>query len=118
MENWALFLKEADNPKKKDVIQKLTDKEAGLMNATKSLKSISEDRDLWIAQYRQEIYERDKLSSLNAAINKGLQQGIQQGMMEEKYKNAMNFLKMGISPEQVANGVGLPLSEILALKGN
>ena len=41
LENWAIFLKEADNPKKADVIRKLTDKEAGLMNAQKSLSSIS-----------------------------------------------------------------------------
>ena len=53
LENWAIFLKEADNPKKKDVIEKLTKKEAGLMQAQKSLSSISADQDLWIAQYRR-----------------------------------------------------------------
>ena len=107
LENWALFLKEADNPNKKDVIQKLTDKEAGLMNATKSLKSISANRDLWIAQYRQELNERDRLSSINAAMNKG--------RLEAIYEAARNFLKMGLPPEQVAKGVGLPVSDILKL---
>lgn len=63
LENWAIFLKEADNPQKQDVIRKLTEKEAGLMQAQKSLSSISADRDLWIAQYRQEIFERDMRSS-------------------------------------------------------
>ena len=59
LENWAIFLKLADNPKKQDLIQKLTNKEAGLMNAQKSLSNISANKDYWIAQYRQEIRERD-----------------------------------------------------------
>ena len=67
LENWAIFLKNADNPKKADVIRKLTDKEAGLMNAQKSLSSISANRDLWIAQYHQELHERDRISGLSAA---------------------------------------------------
>lgn len=44
------------------MIHYLTNKEAGLMQAQKSLSSISSDRDLWIAQYWQEIYERDRFS--------------------------------------------------------
>ncbi len=55
MENWALFLKDADNPKKNDLINKLKVKEAGLMNASKSLSNISADRDMWIAQNRREL---------------------------------------------------------------
>jgi len=42
-------------------------KEEGLMQAQKSLSSISADRDLWIAQYRQEMADRDKRSSICAA---------------------------------------------------
>lgn len=72
LENWAIFLKEADNPKKKSVITRLTEKEAGLMQAQKSLSSISANRDLWIAQYRQEIADRDRRSSISAALKKGM----------------------------------------------
>ena len=50
LENWAIFLKDADNPEKTDIIQKLTGKEAGLMQAQKSLSSISANRELWMAQ--------------------------------------------------------------------
>ncbi len=41
LENWAVFLKDADNPRKTDVIHRLTTKEDGLMQAQKSLSSIS-----------------------------------------------------------------------------
>ena len=33
LENWAIFLKEADNPEKKDVIDRLTSKQEGIMQA-------------------------------------------------------------------------------------
>lgn len=77
------------------------------MQAQKSLSSISANRDLWIAQYRQEIAERDKRSSISAALKKG--------RMEGKYEVARNFLKMGLSPQQVADGTGLSISEVESL---
>ena len=51
LENWAIFLKDADNPNKKDIISKLTGKEDGFMNAQKSLSSISASRELWMVQW-------------------------------------------------------------------
>lgn len=74
LENWALFLKNADNPDKSDIIKKITDKEAGLMEAKKSLSSISGDRSNWIAQYRQEIFERDIISGKEASRLEGMAQ--------------------------------------------
>ena len=111
LENWAIFLKEADNPQKRDVINRLTKKEVGLMQAQKSLSSISADRDLWIAQYRQEIADRDRRSGLNAAINKGLAQGIEQG----KYDIARQLLSDNVPVSQIAKWTGLSVSEIEGL---
>lgn len=89
------------------------------MQAQKSLSSISANRDLWIAQYRQEMADRDKCSSISAAIKKGMAQGLAQGIMqgkkEGKYEDAKNFLKLGISPQQVAAGTGLSIAEVEAL---
>ena len=45
------------------------------MNAKQSLSSISENQDLWVAQYRQEIMERDYNSGMSAAENRGLERG-------------------------------------------
>lgn len=45
------------------------------MQAQKSLSSISANRDLWMAQYRQELAERDRFSGLQAArkeVKKGI----------------------------------------------
>ena len=112
LENWAIFLKDADNPKKVDVIRKLTDKEAGLMNAQKSLSSISANRDLWIAQYHQELHERDRISGLEAAHRKGLDEG----RREEKIQSAKNALSMGFSSAQASKITGLSEEEIRKLQ--
>ena len=112
LENWAIFLKDADNPKKADVIRKLTDKEAGLMNAQKSLSSISANRDLWIAQYHQELHERDRISGLTAARQEGHKDGVRDG----KIQSAKNALSMGLSPIQAAKITGLSEEEIRKLQ--
>ncbi len=117
------------------------------MQAKESLSAISGDRDLWIAQYRQEIAERDFISDRNASMrkgrNEGLAQGLKQGMKqglkqglkqgmeqglelgiaqglergknERTYELARNFLRMGLSPEQIADGTGLSVSEVMSL---
>ncbi len=131
LENWALFLKDADNPKKNSLIKELTTKEAGLMQAQQSLSNISANQSLWIKQYREEIAERDYLSSMEASIEEGfskglahgiqqglqqgIQQGLQQGLLQGKYDAAKNFLNMGLLPEQVAKGCGLSVEEVMQL---
>ena len=108
LENWTIFLKEADNQEKKDLILKLTAKEDGLMQAQKSLSSISANRDLWIAQYRQEIADRDKRSSISAAIQKGRAEGIQ----SEKAETVKRLADMGLTEKQIAQAVNLPEEEV------
>lgn len=36
------------------------------MQAQKTLSSISANRDLWLEEYRYEVYERDRQSSIEA----------------------------------------------------
>ena len=111
LENWALFLKDADNPNKQDLIQKLASKEAGLMQAKQSLSNISANRDLWIAQYRQELAERDYRSGLSAAERKGERKGERNAKLAAAY----TMLADGMNATLVAKYVGLPLAEIQAL---
>ena len=108
LENWAIFLKEADNPKKTGIIQKLTEKEAGLMNAKQSLSSISANQDLWVEQFRQEMFERDYRSGMSAAKEKG--------RSEAKLEAARNMLmKNLLSLEDIAEYTGLPLETVQQL---
>ena len=80
------------------------------MNAQKSLSSISANRDLWIAQYHQELHERDRISGLSAArregldegIKQGMKQGIKQGVMQGQIALAKKFMARGHTAEEAA----------------
>ena len=89
------------------------------MQAKKSLSNISKNKELWIAQWKQESFERDIRSGLNAALNKGIaqgiQQGIQQGLTQGIIQVAKNMIASGISLEQISKLTGLSEAEILSL---
>ena len=57
---------------------------------------------------------------INEGMEKGIAQGMEKGRSEGAYNKAIetarNFLNMGLSAEQVAQGTGLPLAEVQALR--
>ena len=79
------------------------------MAAENTLTKINMDEWRWIIQGQIEGKKRDYTSGLLAAERRGAQQNARE--------NARNFLKMNLlSSEQIAQGTGLPLEEVLALK--
>ena len=66
------------------------------------------DYDTDIAVQRQEAYED--------GVEKGISQGIQQGSQQTKIETAKNFISMGLSIEQVAQGTGLSIETVKSLK--
>ena len=52
---------------------------------------------------------------ISQGIAQGLQQGISQGVQQKAIETAKNFISMGLSIEQVAQGTGLSIEEIQAL---
>ena len=66
------------------------------------------DYDTDIAVQRQEAYED--------GVEKGISQGIQQGSQQTKIETAKNFISMGLSVEQVAQGTGLSIETVKSLK--
>jgi predicted transposase/invertase (TIGR01784 family) len=80
-----------------------------LFAAIRSLGSKEEDKLMTIAeQLRQEGFEK--------GIHQGLEKGIHQGKVEAAHDIALNFLKLGIAQEQIAQATGLALEEIENLK--
>ena len=55
------------------------------------------------------------LVGLERGIEKGIERGIEQGAHQKALETAQNFLSMGFSPEQVAQGTNLPLDVIRSL---
>ena len=48
-------------------------------------------------------------------ISIGLEQGLERGAYQTKLETAKSFLAMGLSPEQVAQGTGLPMETVQEL---
>ena len=90
------------------------------MNAKQSLSSISANQDLWVQQFRQEMFERDYRSGMSAAENRGhelgLKEGISVGKEHAKLEAARNMLlkKLG-TIEQIAEVTGLSEEKIKKL---
>ncbi|MBQ2355503.1 MAG: hypothetical protein II397_06765, partial [Treponema sp.] len=59
--------------------------------------SVSTDMDLWWAEYRQEIYERDRISSIEAATKKGLAKGYEEGLSKGITEGISKGMKEGLS---------------------
>ena len=90
------------------------------MNASKSLSNISTDRNMWIAQYRREMTERDQRSSISAAHIKGKAEGRKEGRKEDKAEGkketAKKLLAMNVlTIEQISQATGLSADEIAKL---
>lgn len=90
------------------------------MQAQNALSSISENKDLWIEQFRQEMFERDQRSSINAARKQGLAEGLAEGrnlgITEGLALAALNMLKKGMNVTDISELTGLSENEILKLK--
>ena len=77
------------------------------MNAKQSLSSISANQELWVEQFRQEMFERDYRSGLSAAE--------EQGRTKAKLEDARNFLMENAPEDMIARCTGLPLETIQKL---
>ena len=92
------------------------------MQAKKSLSNISKNKELWIAQWKQESFERDIRSGLNAAMQQGIAQGLQQGIAQGLQQGIAQGMTQGIQQgiTQVAKNMlstGIPLEQISKLTG-
>ena len=103
LEIGAIFLKDADDPQKCGLIQKLQRKENGLMEAHQAL---SQRRRLWCAQFKQEKAECDFISSINGARREARAEGRAECLAEGARKCAL--LADGVLPEFRNGPVSLP----------
>ena len=72
------------------------------------------DRDNFRRGLKEGI-EQGISQGISQGIAQGLQQGISQGTQQKAIETAKNFISMGLSIEQVAQGTGLSIEEIQAL---
>ena len=63
----------------------------------------------------EEGVEKGRAEGMAEGMAKGRAEGIAKGRAEERLATAKRFLAMGLSAEQVAQGSGLPLNEVMKL---
>ena len=105
----------------KDAVKSALD-EASSLNLLDGFfkKHKSEILGMCLTEFDQEKYDYSRRmegydDGFEAGISQGVSKGLQQGAHDKAVETARNFLKMGLSFEQVSSGTGLPLDEVLAL---
>ena len=102
---WGTFFKEADNPKRQDLISELIKTDGGIMGAEKTLDKITEDGWRWFDEAYNQSFRIDYVSSMNACRREGKE--------EKAIEDARNLLAMKVlSHEQISQAIGLPLEKI------
>jgi predicted transposase/invertase (TIGR01784 family) len=122
-ERWCKFMIDADNPYKQDYVRHLAEAEGGIMEAKKTLDSISTDWVLWKRELDRDVIESDRKTELlymqeqglEQRIQQGIQQGKQEGTAQAKREAAHNLKKLGVPVQTIAQAVGLSEEEITQL---
>ena len=64
---------------------------------------------------RRDGYEEGLHTGLTTGREEGISIGLERGAYQTKLETARTFLSMGFSPQQVAQGTGLPLETVQQL---
>ena len=78
---------------------------------TLSILTAEYDFDTAMAVKQEEAYAEGS----SIGLERGLQRGLERGAYQNKLETARTFLSMGFSPQQVAQGTGLPLETVQQL---
>ncbi|MDR0904381.1 MAG: Rpn family recombination-promoting nuclease/putative transposase [Ruminococcus sp.] len=110
-ERWAVFIEYVNDNKFKEKAHEFEAREE-FKEAMESLSRVTQsDRDY--NHYMSRLkYEMDKATEMHYAKEEGIQIGTTNTLIE----TAINFLRNGFAPADVAKGVKLPLADIEALQ--
>ena len=82
VEKWGLFFSYVDDEDKKDLIEKISDSDEGIMAAEKIVKEMSKADNNWYIQNSIWIAKRDEAARKAAARRKGLEEGRAEGLKQ------------------------------------
>jgi predicted transposase/invertase (TIGR01784 family) len=122
-EQWALFIENIDKKEFAEKVLKYTAKEEFKV-AANTLSKLSKSESERITYMSRLKFVNDLIHSQSVYRDEGFDEGIKEGIKEGKkegfeegiLQTALNFLKLGLSDEQIAAGTGLSVSEIENLK--
>ena len=126
-ERWGLFFRYCADEEKQNLIGELIQNEEGIAMAAEVITKFSADEiayfreisemkyELDMRAHRDEAWEEGLAAGQAAGLEQGRVAGIGEGSREKQLEIARNFKAMGLSPDQIAQGTGLPAQEIAGL---
>ena len=117
--NWCILMSTEDLATFKRKAEEIMSKEEA-DKLTSRVEELSDDKEN-IALYTkltndEMVFNTRLMNASEEAEERGHERGIEQGSKEKALEIAKNFLKMGLTDEQIANGTGLSIEEIEILK--
>lgn len=118
-EMWALYIKYVDDTKKRDIINQMIQKEAGLAMASTTLQKLAEDDAARVTLLSIEKAELDRESQLYYAKQKGIEIGREEGVQigrESGYRDLLQSMReTGMTLEAIAKATKLDPAKIQEL---
>ena len=113
LEIWSLFFKHAQDPKYRDLINTLINKEEELSMAATLLMEISQDERVRAHARSRRMFENDMAHNLSIAEKKGEMRGEKRGEKRGIMNAAMGMKAEGIDPYIISKITGLSIDDIL-----
>jgi len=118
-EAWAAFFQYLTNRKKREKINEILEREAGIAMAGEVLIEITQEDIEWARQLSEEKYILDRQQMIydakQEARQEGLQEGRQEGRQEKTLEVAKNLKANGVAIDIIAQSTGLSPEEIANL---
>jgi predicted transposase/invertase (TIGR01784 family) len=114
IEMWAVFFRYVTDKSKREILNQIIGRKAGIEMAAQVLTEISKDERERVQYESELIFDLDYRTGMNSARREGETMGEDKGIR----KVARNLLIMGLPLEQISTGTGLPVDEIKKLNAN
>lgn len=115
LEAWGAYFSGKCTEKEMEV---LTMSEPLLKKALSYEKTFVNDEEMYYKYQLREDAIREEKTKLSLAEERGIKKGIKQGVQQEKIQNAINLLRIGLSPETVSKGIHLDIEKVKELQKN
>ncbi|MGL5713775.1 MAG: Rpn family recombination-promoting nuclease/putative transposase [Paraclostridium sp.] len=109
LQRWLMFLR---NDISQSELEVLISMDKDIRVAEEKLEYLSSDPVTQELYFERERALHEKANLINTGIRKGIEQGIQQGIQQNKVDTIIRFNSMGITVEQIAQGVELTIEEV------
>ena len=116
LEKWAVFLRYADRPKYRGIVNEIIAAKGEIAVAANLLMSISKDERERAVFRSRRMYRTDYESDMATSWDNGKLEGVREGEHNRSLQIAQRMLKRGRPVDEISEDTGLTVEEIKALE--